>query len=245
MSELEWPNEKRCAVSLTFDDARLSQADLGLDLLDRHHVKATFYIMPAGVEARLDRWRRAVADGHEIGNHTLTHPCSANFPWIKNNALENFTLARMEEDIVSASEKIGSLLNVLPLTFAYPCGQKFVGRGAQCTSYVPLIAKHFLAGRGFKDEISNDPRRCDLAQLCGVELDGLRADQAVQLIERGGWLVFVGHDIGDDGPQTVLRETLDAICRHGRNPANRVWIDRMDRIAQHVYDSHHAAGWTG
>ena len=42
-SEFKWPEGKKMAISLTFDDARLSQADLGIPLLDKYGVKATFY----------------------------------------------------------------------------------------------------------------------------------------------------------------------------------------------------------
>jgi len=41
-----WPNSKRVAVSLSFDDARASQMDAGLPLFDRYHAKVTFYVNP-------------------------------------------------------------------------------------------------------------------------------------------------------------------------------------------------------
>jgi peptidoglycan/xylan/chitin deacetylase (PgdA/CDA1 family) len=44
-----WPAGKRAAISLSFDDARQSQVDVGLPLLDRYGDKATFYLSPAGV----------------------------------------------------------------------------------------------------------------------------------------------------------------------------------------------------
>jgi peptidoglycan/xylan/chitin deacetylase (PgdA/CDA1 family) len=37
-----WPNGKRVAVSLSFDDTRASQMDAGLPLFDRYHAKVTF-----------------------------------------------------------------------------------------------------------------------------------------------------------------------------------------------------------
>ena len=42
MSNTFWPEGKTAALSLTFDDARLSQVDQGLPLLDSYGVKATF-----------------------------------------------------------------------------------------------------------------------------------------------------------------------------------------------------------
>lgn len=71
----------KAAISLSFDDARLSQVDVGTPLFDQYGVKATFVLVPSAVEKRLDQWKRAAAAGHELGNHTLYHPCSGNFSW--------------------------------------------------------------------------------------------------------------------------------------------------------------------
>ena len=69
----------------------------------------------------------------------------------------------LREELVAANVRINALLSVTPRTFAYPCGQTFVGRGAGHTSYVPIVAKHFLVGRWGFNEISNDPGFMDLA----------------------------------------------------------------------------------
>ena len=90
-----WPAGKRAAISLTFDDARFSQIDNGLPLLDEYGTKATFYVLIRPLEERLSDWKKAAANGHEIGNHTMTHPCSGNFPFARERALENYTLEKM------------------------------------------------------------------------------------------------------------------------------------------------------
>jgi hypothetical protein len=40
----EWPNGKKAAISLSFDDGRSSQVQGGTALLDQFGVKATFYV---------------------------------------------------------------------------------------------------------------------------------------------------------------------------------------------------------
>ncbi len=167
-----WPNGARGAVSLSFDDARLSQIDVGLAILDAHGVRASFYISPDNLRQRADGWRRAAAAGHEIGNHTMSHPCSGNFPWSRHNALEDYTLERMEDELLRANGMIKGAVGTTPQTFAYPCGQTFVGRGERAQSYVPLIHKHFLAGRAFQTEVPNDPAFCDLPHLGAFDGDG-------------------------------------------------------------------------
>ncbi len=234
-----WPDGKRAAISLSFDDARPSQVDVGLPLLNRYGVKATFYVTPSRLRERLAGWKQAVADGHEIGNHTLTHPCTGNYEFSRDNALETFSLARMEREILDANLDIHELLGVTPRTFAYPCGQKFVGQGMSLSSYVPLVAGMFLAGRGWLDEGSNDLRLCDLAQALAIEADNHDFEQIrpliEQAVEQGRWLILAGHEIGDgDKPQTTRVSMIDSLCRYARDPDHGIWIDTVARVASHI-----------
>src|SRR5262245_30961551 len=82
-----WPHGARAALSLTFDDARESQLDVGVPLLAKHEARVTFYLTANALRGRGDAWKRAAASGHELGNHTLVHPCSGNFPWARARAL--------------------------------------------------------------------------------------------------------------------------------------------------------------
>src|SRR6476619_2955431 len=53
-----WPQGKQAALSLSFDDARMSQVDSGTALLNQFGIKATFFIVPSNVEERMDGWRQ-------------------------------------------------------------------------------------------------------------------------------------------------------------------------------------------
>ena len=243
--DFAWPSGQRAAVSLSFDDARPSQLDVGLPILDSYGLKATFYVSPARVEPRLSDWKNVAAGGHEIGNHSMRHPCSGNFPWSREKALEEYTLAEMAAELDQANAEIERMLGVRPATFAYPCGQKFVGRGTDARSYVPLIAARFSAGRGWRDEGANAPTFCDPAQLMAMELDGLTFAQLKTLVddavEQGAWLVLCGHDIGADGRQTTRVDTLRAFCEYARDPQNGLWVDTVAHIARYVVEQRTSA----
>jgi peptidoglycan/xylan/chitin deacetylase (PgdA/CDA1 family) len=230
-----WPKGIRGALSLTFDDARPSQVDRLMPILDAQKVKATFYVSPGAVEARLDGWQRAVRAGHEIGNHTMTHPCTGNYPAFRWNSLEDMTLEGMAKDIDDATEAIVRRLGVKPRDFAYPCGQTFVGRGREVKSYVPLVAERFRSGRKWLSEDANDPAFCDLAQLLALESDGKPFDALKSLVDKaaaeGRWLILVGHEVGDGGYQTTLATAVEALCRYAKNPANGIWIDTVGAVA--------------
>ncbi len=237
-NEFKWPKGKKMGLTLTFDDARLSQPDKGIPLLDKYGVKATFYVSPGSMEQRLDSWRKAVESGHEIGNHSLTHPCTGNFDWSRDNALEDFTLHEMQINLDSANKRIMRGLDVQPISFAFPCGQKFIGRGSNAKSYIPVVSKMFETGRGWLDEGPNDPLFCDMSQLTGMELDGKSVDQVKKIIEsaknKSQWLILVGHEMDEAGDQTSLLSTIEAICKYALDPSNGIWIDNVHQIASYI-----------
>ena len=243
-SSFQWPNGKRMALSLSFDDGRLSQVDTGLALLRNRGVRVTFFLPGNRIEKRLEGWRHAVADGHEIGNHSLTHPCTGNYEFSRHNALEDYSLSMIEKQLDSANAQISRLLGIKPETFAYPCGQKFVGRGRNTKSYVPLIAKRFLVGRGYLDEAANDPAFCDLAQTLGTPFDDMSFEQMIKPIEeaakQGRWLIFVGHEIGERGYQVTDTKALEALCDYANDPANSVWLGTVREIGTYIQE-HRAA----
>ncbi len=236
--KIQWPEGKRVAVSLTFDDGRDSQVLRGTALLDRYGVKATFFVVPGAVRRQHEGWKKAVAAGHEIGNHSLHHPCSGNFAWSRDHALESYSIADMKAELLQANREIQSLLGVAPRVFAYPCGQTFVGRGTETKSYVPVVAESFLLGRTWMDEAPNDPLYCDFAQLTGMEMDGKEFPQIKALVESaresGAWLVLAGHEMGDDGAQTTRLRMLEELLKYAADPAQGIWIAPVGEVADYV-----------
>ena len=62
-------------IALTFDDGpNATLTPKLLDLLAAHHMKATFFVVGQNAADHPDILRRAVKEGHEIGNHSWSHP---------------------------------------------------------------------------------------------------------------------------------------------------------------------------
>ena len=62
-------------IALTFDDGpNATLTPKLLDLLAAHHMKATFFVVGQNAADHPDILRRAVREGHEIGNHSWSHP---------------------------------------------------------------------------------------------------------------------------------------------------------------------------
>ena len=62
-------------IALTFDDGpSATLTPKLLDLLATHHIKATFFVIGENVAEHPEIVSRAAREGHEIGNHSWTHP---------------------------------------------------------------------------------------------------------------------------------------------------------------------------
>ena len=62
-------------IAMTFDDGpSATLTPKLLDLLAAHHIKATFFVIGENVAEHPDIVARAAREGHEIGNHSWSHP---------------------------------------------------------------------------------------------------------------------------------------------------------------------------
>jgi peptidoglycan-N-acetylglucosamine deacetylase len=63
----------RALLALTFDDGPGEWTPAILDLLCRHGARATFFCLGERVQERAPILQRALAEGHELGNHLFSH----------------------------------------------------------------------------------------------------------------------------------------------------------------------------
>ncbi len=86
-----------------------------LDLLDRHGSKAVFFVIGDKVRRYPELVREIVRRGHEIGNHTMTHP--AGTMWCAGPG-------RTRREIVECSRAIEEVTGVKPRWFRAPAGHR-------------------------------------------------------------------------------------------------------------------------
>src|SRR5579871_1788464 len=67
-------DRRRKAVALTFDDGPSESTPALLEVLARANARATFFMCGRNVERLPEIAREVAAAGHEIGNHSDTHP---------------------------------------------------------------------------------------------------------------------------------------------------------------------------
>jgi cellulose synthase/poly-beta-1,6-N-acetylglucosamine synthase-like glycosyltransferase/peptidoglycan/xylan/chitin deacetylase (PgdA/CDA1 family)/spore germination protein YaaH len=90
-------------LCLTFDDGpNREYTPQILDILKAHHVPATFFVIGVNAEQMPNLIRREYAEGHEIGNHTYTHPNIATTSPLRTE-LELSTTQRIIENLLGVS----------------------------------------------------------------------------------------------------------------------------------------------
>jgi len=239
MAENLW-GQYQGAVSLTFDDGTQNQLDRAIPPLDERGLKGTFYIPPRGErwEERLAPWKEVAAAGHEIGNHTLSHICSNNL-WGKRGGLEDLGLEEIEADILTAQERLETIApHQKEWTFCYPCYFTFVGRGEKRQSYVPVVAKHFLAGRAAGEYgFANMPTMVDLACCWGQGVELMSGFEMIGIVEeltsRGQWVVLVFHEI-DGRRLTVTSYDYLMLLDFLQRKREAIWTAPVVEVARKI-----------
>ena len=104
-------DEKVCALS--FDAAwGNEQTERLLNTLDEYKVKSTFFLVKQWVDKFPDSVRDIAARGHDIGNHSATHPHMAEL-----------SASEQLEEITSCNEAVEQLTGLCPTLFRAPYGE--------------------------------------------------------------------------------------------------------------------------
>ena len=99
-------------VALTFDDGPHPEfTPRLLDILRHHGVRATFYVIGRNVETYPEIARRIVSEGHEIANHSWSHP-----------ALTSVGAGRLRQEIEKTNEVILRVTGRRPTNMRPPYG---------------------------------------------------------------------------------------------------------------------------
>jgi peptidoglycan-N-acetylglucosamine deacetylase len=232
-------------VSLTFDDGTRSQLDKAIPWLDERGLKGTFYLPPGALRtaARVRAWQKVAAGGHEIGNHSFSHTGSANFGGadfgIAARGIEEWTLEEIEADVMKAQARLDRLFpKQKAWTYAYPCYLTYVGRGAGRQSYVPVIARHFLAGRGMGENgFGNHPPAVDLACIWGIPVEHRTGHEMIGIVEdqvaKGRWVVLAFHEV-DGHRLSVAGEDFLKLVDHLARNRKRIRTAPLGEIASDV-----------
>jgi peptidoglycan/xylan/chitin deacetylase (PgdA/CDA1 family) len=104
------------AVALTFDDGPSEATPELLGVLDRHQVRATFFQCGLNVQRLPEVARQVAAGGHEIGNHSYSHP---RF-YLRSRRF-------LYDELARAQEALSAVTGQRPVLFRAPRGTRWPG----------------------------------------------------------------------------------------------------------------------
>ncbi|MFW5500410.1 MULTISPECIES: polysaccharide deacetylase family protein [unclassified Maridesulfovibrio] len=109
------------AYVLTFDfdfEKDIDAFPYLLDMLKKYDIKAGFAVIGKFVEKYPDIHKRAVEDGHEIINHTYTHPDNPH--WAPDRFFNKLSYAEQKDEIYKAHQVFKNVLGIECIGFRTP-----------------------------------------------------------------------------------------------------------------------------
>jgi peptidoglycan-N-acetylglucosamine deacetylase len=238
---LKW-NDRKCAVALTYDDALSVHLDYVAPVLDSFGLKATFYVYGNSISfyKRIDEWKSLVNNGHELGNHSLFHPCNSKTEgndWVKPEYdLDKYTINRILDEIRLANTLLQLIDGKPERTYAYPCGNKFAGD----SSYVSYLHSDFIAARGVTTGM-NTLNNINLFDIRAIPVDGYSYDELISLIneakEKELFIVLIFHGIGYGHSSVFDKNEHRKLLEYLRENRDTIWTAPLIEIVNYINDS--------
>lgn len=232
-------NGKKCAVVLTYDDALNVHLDKVIPALDSFNFKGTFYLITSvpAVTNRIEEWRTAAKKGHELGNHTLYHPCDGSLPgreWVpKDNDLSTYTVSRAVNEIKSSNQLLKDIDGKSERTFAYPCGDLKI----KDTLFYDYVKNDFVAARGVQQGYLS-AKAVDLTNVNTFGESGSTAEQMIAQIEEaekaGSFIVFLFHGVGGEHPLNVDLEEHQKLLEYLKKRKKDIWVTTMVDLGKYI-----------
>ena len=136
VGKTKYLNNAKAVVVHTIDDSTKLVVDIA-DAMDKYDIKGTFFIsteLDPPPEERFfnqlqvwllwPRMKKAVENGHEVGSHAVTHPCSRPQADQSSDTYKAFCAANYNDNelITSRDEILKHTGQPYVWTWAYPCG---------------------------------------------------------------------------------------------------------------------------
>ncbi|MEO6313487.1 MAG: polysaccharide deacetylase family protein [Chitinophagaceae bacterium] len=231
-------NHKKAAVVLTYDDAVDQHLDNAIPLLDSLGLKASFYItgFSSSVRNRLNDWRKIAANGHELGNHTLYHPCVGGIgrEWVPADYdMRNYTLKRMLDETRMNNIFLQALDGKTKRTFAFTCGDMKIGD----SSFINQLKSDFVAARAVRAEMHTIDK-VDLYNVDCYYVDGQTAEQMIAWVKKAvdtkSLLVILFHGVGGGNALNVLVPEHRRFLQYLQKNEKDLWVAPMVEVAAYI-----------
>ncbi|MGD8175065.1 polysaccharide deacetylase family protein [Marinimicrobium sp. ARAG 43.8] len=236
----QWPEGARAAVNLAYDDALASQLENVVPALNERGFHGSFYVPAAAplLMERLEEWRAAAAQGHELGNHSLFHQCSKTLPgreWVPDHQdLSQIPAAAYAEQIALANQFLFLIDGKTTRTFTPPCGDVQIGDVDYLGPVKPLFVASKSIGAGGVTPTMQGLDRYRITVAVPTDVTGEELIAVVEEAARKGTMAnFTFHGVGGDH-LSVSVEAHNALLDHLAAHPDRYWVDSFVNIMSYV-----------
>ncbi len=230
---------KKAAVVLTYDDALNVHLDNAIPALQERGLSGSFYLTsfaPAS-KNRIKEWRQAAENGHELGNHTLHHPCDASKPgrdWVSaEKDLSKYSTERIVHEIQMTNVYLEAIDGKKERTFAYTCGDTETDEG----SFVEAIKNDFEAARGVRPKL-NEVGNINLQNIDCFVVNGHSAEEMIEWVKQaeksGALLTILFHGVGGEHGLNVSLEDHNLLLDYLASNKESIWTTTLLEAAKHV-----------
>lgn len=229
---------KKCSIVITYDDAINQHLDNALPVLDSLGLKATFYVtaFSSSVQTRLNEWKNLATNGHELGNHTLYHPCigGPGREWVNpENDLRNYSVQRMLNEVRMTNLFLQALDGKTKRTFAFTCGDMKIGD----SSFIKPLKNDFVAARAVRNEM-HKLNEIDLYNVDCYMVNGHTAEQMIEWVKKAmetqSLLVLLFHGVGGGNGLDVSIPAHRTLLQFLKKNEKDIWIAPMVEVAEHI-----------
>lgn len=235
---------KKAAVVITYDDAIDQHLDNAIPVLDSLGLKATFYLtaFSTSIQTRLNDWKKIALKGHELGNHTLYHPCigGKGREWVKPEYdMNNYTVQRMIDEIRMTNVFLEAMDGKKKRTFAFTCGDMKIGD----SSFINAMKNDFSAARAVRNQM-HKINEIDLYNVDCYMVNGETGTQMIEwvkkAIETNSLLVILFHGVGGGNGLNVSLQAHRELLSYLKQNKKDIWVAPMIDIADFVtkYQKH-------
>ncbi|MTI41547.1 polysaccharide deacetylase family protein [Fulvivirga lutimaris] len=240
-SELTWPNGAKAAICLTYDDGLSNHVNTVGPMLKKYNFKATFYptLASSSIYDEMDKWKLLAQDGHELGNHTLYHPCQKSKPgmgWLKDyQDLDQYSIEQLLEEIQLANSFLSALDGKKNRTFAYPCAHYYAGG----VNYKDSINEYASAARGSSEdqELVKSPTEIDIYNVPSWAPNNHKADDLIayieKVIENNSFSTFTFHGIGAED-MIVSKEDHEEMLKYLDAHRDEIWVTTFKEATDYL-----------
>lgn len=235
--DLPWKG-KKCSVVITYDDAISQHLDNALPVLDSLGLKATFYVtaFSQAIRERMDEWKKMANNGHELGNHTLYHPCigGSGREWVRpENDLRSYSVQRMLNEVRMTNTFLQALDGKTKRTFAFTCGDMKIGD----SSFIQPLRNDFVAARAVRNEM-HKVNEIDLYNVDCYMVNGHSAEQMIGWVKKAianqSLLVLLFHGVGGGNGLDVAIPEHRKLLQFLKQNEKDIWIAPMVEVAENI-----------